>query len=173
MDETSSDKLRMPDGTVLAFERHGNGSTAILSMGVSMPAFVGYTLLLVHPRGYGASEGAWFADGHMKDVQQLITHFKTQFSKVYVIATGEQARLLLLHELEEGVFPDGMILLEPENVERLHVQTPTVIFTNTLLQLWNATVRSWPPATLERAHVLREALEELDKAERPIRFRAT
>ena len=173
MDAISNVKLRMGDGTVLALERHGNGPTALLSLGVHIPVFSGYTMLLLHPRGYGNSEGMWIAAEHMRDVQQLIQHFKEEFSTLYVIAAGEQARLLLLHEMEDGIFPDGMVLLQPESVERLHVQTPAVIFTNSPIHLWNVTVRSWPHVSLERAHVLRQALQALDKAESPIRFRAT
>jgi hypothetical protein len=162
----------MADGTVLVIEQYGNHPTAILSLGVYIPPLSGYTVLLLHPRGHGNSEGRWSGSAHMEDVQQLIAHYKQRYATVYLLAAGEQANLLLLHERESGTFPDGMILLHPTNVERIHVQTPTIIFANGFLQLHNVSLRSWPQAHLERLQALKHALEELTRAERPIRFKA-
>lgn len=162
----------MQDGTILVLETEGEGSIALLSFGVRIPSLQGHVTLFLHPRGHGASEGRWSAENHRSDFEQILTLVRRRYACVIVVAAGELAKEFLLHEKTRGAFPDGMILFRPTPLERLHVQTPTVIFGRGMGHLWNVTVRHWPHQEVAQVHALQRAVVDIAQAERPIRFKA-
>ncbi|MBR9701068.1 hypothetical protein GOV11_04340 [Candidatus Woesearchaeota archaeon] len=122
----------MPDGTRLFVRKFtGDSDKAVLvlpDVGESIDEGIyphlqkhlsGYTSYFVDLRGHGHSHGKHILDHHWLDIQYWIIRLKKDHKRLYVIAKGLSASLLLKYEDQAHYLdrippiPDGLVLLAP------------------------------------------------------------
>lgn len=85
-----------------------------------------FTTYLLELRGHGHSEGQWTVAHHLNDVQVLLQSLSGKFRKVFIIAHGITASLLLEWEHQQHLLqPAGMLLVAPEQQRKLGIFSHT------------------------------------------------